>query len=104
MDVANLGLELRTAVGNLCLTSSEEPLLNEEEIVFLQGDLQSFRISCGYRSSACVAEGQPLALELLQKCLEVIGDVDSALPRLLQRFRQAWSNMGSGVWRPAEVP
>ena len=58
-------------------SSSEMALLSDGEIADLRRDLQSFLSSEGVSCGLEVADGQPLALQLLEGLLQVIQDVVS---------------------------
>ena len=88
-------------------TSSEVPLLCDEEVASLREDLRLFLSSKGLQCSSNVPSGQPLALHLLRGMLLLSEDVDAELPIQLERgvptgMRETIP--ASGVWRPVEVP
>ena len=88
-------------------TSSEVPLLCDEEVASLREDLRLFLSSKGLQCSSNVPSGQLLALHLLRGMLLLSDDVDAELPIQLVHgvptgIRETIP--ASGVWRPVEVP
>ena len=66
-------------------TSSEVPLLCDEEVASLREDLRLFLSSKDLQCSSNVPSGQPLALHLLRGMLLLSDDVDAELPIQLER-------------------
>ena len=88
------------------LTCNRDSLLSEEESQTLRSDLCSFLNTQGFACCDTIADGQPLALELLKGLLLLWNDVDITLPDQLQ----AGVSTGvlepippSGVWRETEI-
>ena len=63
--------------------TSRKPLLSDVEISLLRNDLSFFLEDQKCSSGISIACGQPIALDLLQGCLELSADVDIALPSQL---------------------
>ena len=88
-------------------TNSREPLLNEGEVASLRGDLSSFLTKQGCSSQTGIADGQPIALDLLKGLLELWADIDIALcEQLVVGVRTGVLEPipASGVWRKVDVP
>ena len=66
-------------------SSSEAPLLCDEEVADLREDLRLFLSSKGLECSSTVPSGQPLALHLLRGMRMLSNDVDAELPVQLER-------------------
>ncbi|CAE7912561.1 Ubr3 [Symbiodinium necroappetens] len=86
-------------------TSSEVPLLCDEEVADHREDLRLFLSSKGLECFFTVPSGQPLALHLLRGMLTLPDDVDAELAVQLERGVGILDTISaSGVWRPVEVP
>ena len=99
----NLVSRLEAHVAARCRT----PLLNDEEISCLRGDLASFLKKQGFACSSSIVSGQPIALDLLSGCLQLWSDVDVALPAQLAEGVSCGVRStipASGVWRELETP
>ena len=87
--------------------TSRKPLLSDVEISLLRNDLSFFLEDQKCSSGISIACGQPIALDLLQGCLELSADVDIALPsQLAEGVRTGVLEPipASGVWRPSADP
>ena len=85
---------------------SKSPWLCEDEILELRSVLVSFLRDQGYTCSACVADGQPLALELWEALFKLTNDVDGVLPGLLEHGVPTGileTIPPSDVWRKVDV-
>jgi hypothetical protein len=80
--------------------------LSPGEIKELKADMVAFLTDQGHPCTGEIADGQPFTLQIWRAMLELMGDIDTALPEILEQGVPTGIDEAipaSGVWRPRDA-